>query len=254
MSSRKIDMTGIRYGAIVALNDVGLCADGKYKWLCQCDCGNKFESSGSKIRSGETVTCPACSKERVRLSRVKHGMRKTAEYRIWTHIKSRCYNEKVPEFKHYGGRGISMCDRWLSSFNNFIADMMVRPTNKHSIDRIDNNGNYEPSNCRWATSSEQANNTRSNRKITINGTTKNMGQWANENGLRHESVYKRLKRGKSGADIIASRPDLIMLTFNGVSASIKDWSDKTGIKKATLYWRLNTQHWPIEKALTIGAK
>lgn len=251
---QKIDMTGMRYASLTVVGEGGRASDGKRKWVVLCDCGNSFEATGTKIRSGEVKTCPGCSKERVRISRVKHGMRGSAEYRIWTHIKSRCYNERVPEYKHYGGRGISMCDRWRESFENFLADMGERPTPGHSIDRRDVNGNYEPVNCRWATDIEQQNNRRNNRKITIAGETKNMAQWADENGLRRESVFKRVKRGKVGESIISESKTAAKILFNGIEASIPEWSEIIGIKKATLYWRINEQNWPIEKALTKGAR
>lgn len=254
MKSRAIDMTGQRYGSATAVRSVGLTSDGKYKWLFLCDCGNEFEANGAKFRSGEATTCQSCAKERVRLSRTTHGMGKTVEYRTWTHIKSRCYNSNVPEYADYGGRGISVCSRWLESFENFLHDMGPRPSGRMTIDRYpDNDGNYEPGNCRWATYTQQANNTRANRKITINGDTKNMAEWAKEFGLRTENVFKRLKRGKSGESILKKSWEADVFDFNGVSASIPEWSAITGIKKATLYWRINTNHWPIEKALTKGA-
>lgn len=252
--SAKIDMAGKRYGSITVIHDVGFCTDRKYKWLALCDCGNKFETSGAKIRSGEVVTCPSCSKERVRLSHITHGSRYVDEYRTWTHIKSRCYNARVPEYNRYGGRGILVCDRWLESFENFLADMGIRPSKQHSIDRKDNDGNYEPSNCRWATIKEQANNTRSNRKVTIGRKTKNMTQWAEDIGVTREVIHKRLKRGISGAALLSNLFEPERFMFGGVNATIPEWSDKIGIKRATLYWRINKQKWPLDKALTQGVK
>lgn len=252
---KAIDMTGRRYASITVVGESVRTRDGGRKWFALCDCGKTFEAAGAKIRSGEVITCPPCSKERVRRARTKHGLKWSAEYRIWTHIKSRCYNEKVPAYKHYGGRGISMCDRWRASFENFLADMGPRPTSDHSIDRFpDKDGNYEPGNCRWATEVEQQNNRRNNRKITIGGQTKNMCQWADENGLRREAVYKRLKRGKVEESIIAKSKTAVKISFNGIEATIPEWSEITGIKTGTLYYRINDHNWPIEKALTKGAK
>lgn len=246
-------MAGQKCGSVTAIRETGKCSDGKAKWLFACDCGKEFEVSGSKVRGGEVHTCPSCSKERVRLARTKHGERQSVEYRTWTHIKSRCLNEKVPEFGHYGGRGITICERWIDSFENFLADMGKRPAGRYSIDRIDVDGNYEPSNCRWANAQEQQNNKRNNRKIAINGSIKNMAQWADENGLRHETVFKRIKRGKNGEDLIKESSAAEVIEFNGVRATIPEWSAKTGIKKATLYWRINTKQWPTSRALTEGA-
>lgn len=247
-------MTGKRFGRVVALRAAPPPHVGKIKWICLCDCGNEFTTCGGKIRSGEVSTCPACSRERVRLSRVTHGISKTVEDRIWSHIKSRCFNPKVPCYKHYGGRGITMCDRWRESLENFVSDMGTRPSPAHSIDRIDNNGNYEPGNCRWATTKEQANNTRSNRKVTVSGETKNSTQWADSIGVRREVIYKRLKRGINGENLLAKPFEPELFTFGEISASIPEWSMRTGIKRATLYWRINDQKWPLSKALTTGVK
>jgi hypothetical protein len=190
----------------------------------------------------------------VRLSRVQHGQRGSAEYRIWTHIKSRCFNAKVPEYKNYGGRGVTMCDRWRESFAAFLADVGPRPSPAHSIDRFpDNDGNYEPGNCRWATVKEQANNMRSNRKVTVGEETRNMSQWADSIGVRREVIFKRLNRGISGDRLLAKPFEPETFSFRGTTASIPEWSAKTGIKRSTLYWRINKQHWPVERALTEGA-
>lgn len=252
--NRLIDISGQRFGSVVAISLSGRCSDGKAKWLFVCDCGAAFNANGSKARSGEIKSCPQCSKERVRLSRVTHGARRTPEYRIWTHIKSRCLNTKVPEYKHYGGRGITICERWLPSFENFLADMGKRPSGLHSIDRKDTNGNYEPTNCRWATYSEQANNTRANKKVVINGETKNAAEWALGAGLNSQILYKRSRRGHIGTELIAARKAIETYSFDGITASIPEWGQRTGIKVATLYWRINTKKWPIERALTEGAK
>lgn len=254
MSSKAIDMTGVRYGSITAISAAGPSNGAKIKWLCRCDCGCDFVTCGGKIRSGEVISCPSCSRERVRLDRVTHGKRKTDEYRIWTHIKSRCFNPKVPSYKNYGGRGITMCDKWRESFDSFISDMGCRPSTDHSIDRINNDGNYEPGNCRWATRKTQMNNTRVNRLIQIEGETKTMTQWADVIGVCREVVYKRLKRGIAGAELLDQIHEVDLFTLDGVSASIKEWSLITGIKRATLYWRINSQKWPLSRALTEGVR
>lgn len=112
----------------------------------------------------------------------KHGgardSGRTPEYAAWSDIKRRCGNPSFKHFKHYGGRGICVCARWLASFSNFLADVGLRPSKKHSIDRIDNNGNYEPGNCRWATRHEQMSNTRRNHLVTFEGQTRTITDWA----------------------------------------------------------------------------
>lgn len=248
-----VDITNRRFGGVVALRAIPTPGR-KTRWACKCDCGIEFETCGGKLRYGEVISCQQCARKRVSQSRIKHGGSMTSEYRIWTHIKSRCLNKKVPEYKHYGGRGISICDRWRESFENFIADMGSRPSALHSIDRIDNNGNYEPSNCRWSTQKEQTNNTRANRKVLIDSETKNMTQWADSIGIKKEIIFKRLKRGISGKRLLEAPFAPKTFVFNGVEATIPEWSAATGIQSTTLYWRINKQQWPLEKALTLGAK
>lgn len=115
------------------------------------------------------------------------------EYGIWTDIRQRCLNPNDPCYPGYGGRGIKICDRWLESFHNFFNDVGQRPTSKHQLDRIDNDGNYEPSNCRWATRVEQANNKRNNVLLTAFGKTLTSAQWGRELGLKPATIRRRLK-------------------------------------------------------------
>lgn len=250
MKKKTIDMSGKRFSSIVAIRPTGVCSSGDTKWLFECDCGVLFEANGYYARSGKVTTCPSCSAERVRLASVKHGKSETPEFFTWTDIQTRCHNKNATSYKDYGGRGIVVCARWRESFEAFLTDMGKRPTPKHSIDRLNNNGNYEPGNCRWATNFEQANNKRNTHLLTIDGVTKPLSQWAKESGLSLGTMWQREKSGITGRDLISESKRGGTIVFNGERNTYAGWSKKTGIPQSTIYARIKLQRLPIEIALT----
>lgn len=191
-----IDLTGKRFGRLVVS---GRAANihAEAAWLCICDCGNSVNVPGYPLRNGITQSCGCLRLERSiaasRVAHTTHGMTRTPTYSSWSQMRNRCTNPKVSEFKYYGGRGITVCDRWRT-FAGFLADMGGRPVG-HTLERQDTNGNYEPSNCRWATRKEQANNRRSCRIVTHAGLSLNIRQWSERTGLSHNLILKRLRRG-----------------------------------------------------------
>ena len=138
---------------------------------------------------------------------------KFPEWAIWREMKSRCFNPKNKAFSFYGGRGITICEKWKNSFQAFLADVGRRPDPKLTIERIDNNGNYEPGNVRWATMKEQSLNTRSVRLITIDGTTDSFTSWAHRFGLNHRLVERRVAKGWDFLDAICAPAGYRKLTF-----------------------------------------
>lgn len=129
-------------------------------WFCRCECGTEKDISSDSLRQGKALSCGCLGRKNRELSLTTHSLSKTSEYRAWQGMKTRCYTKSVMNYKNYGGRGIKVCDRWLDSVEHFVHDMGKRPSSDFSIDRIDNDGNYEPNNCRWATRKQQMQNTR----------------------------------------------------------------------------------------------
>jgi hypothetical protein len=129
------------------------------------------------------------------IKREKHGLANSPEYYAWQQVIQRCTNPKAKKYPSYGGRGITVCERWTNSFSAFLADMGFRPTSLHTLDRKDNNGNYEPGNCRWATRKEQQANLRSNRILTFNGESHHLAEWSRRIGIGRQALEKRLNRG-----------------------------------------------------------
>lgn len=243
-----VDMTAKRYGAVVAIRKTGTCKNGNAKWAFACDCGNMFIADGYAFRSGRRKACPACASAAVRLASVKHGMSDSAEFRIWTGMLTRCNNQKSKSYPNYGGRGITVCPEWRESFNAFYEAMGPRPSARHSIDRIDPDGHYEPSNCRWATPEVQANNTRANvRYGALQGAS--VSQAAKALGLTYGGLRRRLTRGKPD---YLTKPNKLLgsITFMGVTDTLDGWHSRTGIKPSTIAMRLNRYGWTIEMALT----
>lgn len=186
------DITGQRFGRLVVtgLSEKRRPSNTKITyWHCTCDCGNKCIVGKSTLIENTTRSCSCLNTERI----TKHSLCKNDIYKIHEGIIQRCLNPNKTEYKNYGGRGIKVCERWKNSVAAFYEDMGDRPTPKHSIDRINVNGDYEPSNCRWATREEQQNNRRNNVNITFNGKTQTLTQWAKELSIAKSTLAYRVK-------------------------------------------------------------
>lgn len=186
---RKLNLTGHRYGKLIVVGEgAPQRASRKHvMWRCRCDCGNTTETRASRLRSGHTTSC-GCAVTK------QNGLSTHPLYGTWVQMRHRCSNPEHESYKCYGGRGIKVCARWRS-FENFLADMGPRPSTKHQIDRKNNNGNYEPGNCRWALPIAQCRNTRTNRKITVLGQETVLSAAAERFNVPYWTVHKRLRLG-----------------------------------------------------------
>lgn len=173
----------------------------RYLLLCLCDCGELFLTEKCSVRTGHTKSCGCLTRDRTIERNKTHGHSKDSEYRAWAHMLGRCRNKNKRDYKYYGGRGIKVCERWLN-FENFLQDIGEKPTKDHTLDRIDVDGDYEPGNCRWATRSEQCRNQRSNRRLTFNGETLIVQDWAEKLGVPPDRIRGRLRKGWSTEDIL----------------------------------------------------
>lgn len=181
---------GERFGKLIVVSEAER-HHGKRRFRMRCDCGGATISYLQSLRSGRTQSCGCRKLDTFLMGKTHHGMARTRAYRIWSNMKQRCFNERNTRFAHYGGRGITVCDRWLD-FANFLDDM-GQPPDGTSLDRIDNDGNYEPTNCRWTTAKQQQVTARRQRRyLTHNGETKTIAEWAAELGISKAGVQYRL--------------------------------------------------------------
>lgn len=191
---------GMRFGRLVAIREVRIDKHKNHVWEFSCDCGTVCEKTAPCVACGATSSCGCRAREessaRMKTRLTTHNLSRSKEYRIWAAMKTRCITPSAMGFKNYGGRGIGVCERWLHSFENFYADMGPRPPGL-TLERIDVNGNYEPSNCRWVTVREQQRNTRKNRRYTYKGESLTVGEWAEKYPIKAATLAARLRHGWS---------------------------------------------------------
>lgn len=203
--SKLVDLTGRRYGYLTVVKRVENNSKGQSVWQCLCDCGNVKIVSGASLKTGKVKSC-GCFRVNRRPT-LRHGMSHTRLYNIWVCIKKRCYKEKDPAYKNYGGRGIKMCDSWRNSFesfaewafNNGYADSLT-------IERIDVNADYCPDNCTWIPLNQQQNNRTSCLMYTYNGETKNLAEWCDSLKLPYMTIYNRIHKLKWTFERAISEP------------------------------------------------
>lgn len=194
-------LTGKRYGRLLVLEKHPFKGKNS-KWLCECDCGNKVLVLRPNLTSGHTTSCGCYNKQRVKEFFTTHAMTDSNAYRSWTDMKTRCYNKKYTGYKNYGERGISVCERWLESFENFLSDM-GNPVDGISLERIDNDKGYYPENCKWIPKSEQGKNRRIVRYVSYKGEKISMAELWRREGKKccYITYCKYLNKGLEGVTI-----------------------------------------------------
>jgi hypothetical protein len=204
----RLNLVGQRFSRLTVLEFSHSWFDKKGRpkkaiWKCLCDCGTIKDVVGGGLTSGKTQSCGCLNRENTSKTFKTHGMTGSKEHAIWKAMRQRCINPNDAGYEKYGGRGIAVCERWMESFENFYADMSDKPPGK-SLDRIDNEGDYCPENCRWADDIEQANNKRNTVWIPFDGKTLTFTGWSKETGLPRTTIVDRYYKGWSAEKIVTT--------------------------------------------------
>ena len=191
-----VDISGLRFGRWTVVEKAGKTKDNHQMWLCRCDCGVTRDVTGKDLRVGKSRSCGCISKEIFQDVVSTHNLHSHPLYVVWSDIKSRCYNKNNPSFRNYGARGIEMDRSWINDPQVFIEWCLGNGYKDGlEIDRIDNDGDYSPDNCRFVDHKTNSRNKRTNHYVTWNGTTKTVVEWSIETGINEATIRNRLKRG-----------------------------------------------------------
>lgn len=196
MPKRLEDLTGKKFGRLTVMEFYDHDKYGRLRWVCNCDCGNTSIVTGTELRNGRILSCGCLRKERIVEAKRTHGMSNSPIYPEYCNMKKRCYDENTHNYKWYGGRGITVCDRWLNDIHNFYDDVSKLPHFReegYTLDRIDNDGNYEPNNVKWSTHAEQANNRRSNLLYEYAGKMRSLTEISDITGIPYKVLHKRIR-------------------------------------------------------------
>lgn len=262
------DRVGQQFGRLTVVR-LDRVEKGIVRWLCSCTCGNSTVLKVSQLcrKDGYATRSCGCLKQetdaKTRLTHGQSGKRvpgtnkrigRTREHRCWGGMIQRCTNQASPAWRNYGGRGIEVCERWRA-FELFLEDMGKAPSSKHSLERKDNNGNYEPSNVVWANAKTQGRNTRRNRLLEFKGETLTLVEWAERIGTDSRFLSLRLDVLGWPVERALTEPAAEcrkrLFTFRGETRSLKEWAEKIGVPYGTLYARVFNRKMSVDAALTL---
>lgn len=254
-----VDLTNQRFERLVAKEVVR--KNGRIFYKCDCDCGNTKVISANSLRTGKTRSCGCYNKEvyerTAKTRALKHGKSKSKLIGVHNGIKQRCLNPNNRSYGNYGARGITICDDWLD-FKTFAEWAYSSGYEEGlTIERIDVNGNYEPSNCTWLTASEQSDNKQNTIRLEYKGKTQTLNQWAKEIGVSRTTLDARLRQGFPIEKVLSKNlayKNSKLYTYNGKTQTLSQWAKEYNTPYATLWSRINEHGWTIEQALTISNK
>ncbi len=239
---------GKRFGRFLVLKRRRWSSPGTFKLFCKCSCGNHKWIRDSHVVSGHTQSC-GCLVQ----ARRTHGLSKNRVYPLWKAMINRCHNPKSHSFNRYGGRGIKVCKRWMNVLV-FLEDMGPPPSPHHSVDRINNNKGYSPTNCRWATPKEQARNMRTNHHVRYNGKSKTVAEWSEILKIPYGRLYFRVRNPEWSTSKAFQLPKQIgsnkLIEFKGKRKLLSEWAAITGQTIGGLWQRIFVHKWTVERALT----
>lgn len=244
-----IDLTGQKFGRLTVISRAENSKHGKVRWNCKCDCENEVIRNADSLRKNNVHSCGCYRIEKLNEHSFTHGKSETRLNNIWRGMKQRCLNPNNPAYKNYGGRGIMVCEKW-QEFQPFYDWAMANGYKDDlTIDRINVSGNYEPSNCRWADTKTQSNNTRRSHYISYKGKTMTLTQWANKLNMNKGTLTRRLNSGWSIEEAFTKQLKGTY-TFNGKTQSLEEWADELNIKHSILYQRIYNKGLTVEEAFT----